>query len=102
MICATIYCQDDIIRRSTRFKLSLLHFNKFDINTNYLLTNSEYDDHSGFNIPLQFALNQVDSTTDLLDDVVLTEVVLQPTKKPRSVGPHKSILKKMATRGNQT
>ena len=34
------------------------------------------------------------STTNLLDDVVLTEVVLRPTEKPRSVGQHKLILKK--------
>ena len=40
-------------------------------------------------------LIQVDSNTDLLDKVILTEVVTQPTKKPRSVGPHKLISKKI-------
>ena len=94
MLRATIHCQDDIICISTRFKSSLLHFNKLDINNNHLLTNSEYNDHSVLNFPLQFTPNQVDSTTDLLDEVVLTEVVLRPTEKPRSVGPHKLILKK--------
>ena len=91
---ATICCQGDIIRRSTRFKLSLLHFNDLDINDNHLSTNSEYNDHSVLNFPPQFTPIQVDSTTNLLDKVVLTEVVLQPTEKPRSVGPHKLILKK--------
>ena len=39
------------------------------------------------------APKKVDSNTDLVDEVILTEVVLRPTKKPRSVGPHKSIVK---------
>ena len=38
---------------------------------------------------------QVDSNTDLLDKMILTEVVTRPTKKPRSVGPHKLISKKI-------
>ena len=58
-----------------------------------LSTKSEYENRSNINFPLHHALNQVDSSTNLLDKVILTEVVLQPTKKPRSVGPHKSILK---------
>ena len=94
MLHAIIRCQDAIIRKSTKFKSSLLHFNKLDIDNHHLSTNSEYDDHSGINFPLQFAPNQVDSTTNLLDNVVLTEVVLRPIKKPRSVGPHRSIWKK--------
>ena len=94
MLRATICCQDDIICRSTRFKSSLLHFNKLDINNIHLSTNSEHNVHLVLNFPLQFTPNQVDSTTDLLDEVVLTEVVLRPTEKPRSVDPHKSILKK--------
>ena len=99
MLCATICHQDDIICRSTRFKSSILHFNKFDTDNNCLSTNSEYNDHSVINFPFQFAPNQVDSTTNLLDKVVLTEVVLQPTEKSRSVGPHKSILKENGNNG---
>ena len=94
MLHATISCQIDIICRSTRFKSSLLDFNKLNINNNHLLTNSEYNDRSVLNFPHQFTPNQVNSTTDLLDNVVLTAVVLQPTKNPRSVGPNKLILKK--------
>ena len=99
MLRANMRCQDDIICRSTKFKPSLLHFNELDIDNNHLLTNSECNDHSILNFPLQFAPNEIDSTTDLLDNVVLTEVVLQP-KKPRSVGPHKSILKKNGNKRN--
>ena len=52
MLRANIRCQDDIIRRSTRFKPSLLHFNKFDMNNNHSSTNSIYNDHSVLNFPL--------------------------------------------------
>ena len=38
---------------------------------------------------------QVDSNTNLLDKMILTEVVTRPTRKLRSVGPHKSISKKI-------
>ena len=94
MLCAIICHQDAIIYRSTRFKSSLLHFNELNIDNNHLSTNSKYDDHSGINFSLQFALNQIDSTTNLLNDVVLPEIVLRPTEKPRSAGPDKSISKK--------
>ena len=43
----------------------------------------EYNDHLYF-------LNQVDLNTNLLDNVILQQVVIQPTKKPRGVGPHTS------------
>ena len=94
MLRANICCQDDSIRQSTRFKPSLLHFTKFDMNNNHLSVNSTHNDHSILNFPLQFTPNQINYTADLLDKVVLTEVVMRPTKKQRSVGPHKSILKK--------
>ena len=94
MVHANIRCQDNVICRSTRFKSSLVHFNKLNMNNNYFSINSKYNDHSVLDFPLQFTPNQVDSTTGLLDDIVLTEVVLWSTEKPRSVGPHESILKK--------
>ena len=59
-----------------------------------LSTNSEYDNRFNINFPLHHALNQVYLNTDLLDKVILTEAVLRPTEKLRSVGPHKSISKK--------
>ena len=82
MLRANIRCQDDIVYWSTRFKPSLLHFNKFDINNNYVFVNPTYNDHSILNFPLQFTPNHVDSTTNLLDKVVLTEVVMRLMKKP--------------------
>ena len=76
MFQATIRCQVDTICRSTRFNSYLLHFNKLDANNIYLLTKSEYNDHFVLIFLPRFTRNQVDSTTDLLDDVDLTEVVL--------------------------
>ena len=64
------------------------------MNNNHLSVNSTNNDHSVLHFPLQFTPNHVDYTTDMLDEVVLTKVVMRPTKKHRSVGPHKSILKK--------
>ena len=46
---------------------------------------SGYDNHSCINFPFRHALNQVDSSTDLLDKVILIEVVItnQKTKECR-------------------
>ena len=87
MLHATILCQGNIICISTRFKFSLLHFNELDVNNNHLLLKSEYNDHSVLNILLRSTHYQVDSTTDQLDNVVLSEVVLQPTKKTKECRP---------------
>ena len=65
-----------------------------DIGNDHLLTNSGYDNHSCINFLFHGAINQVDSSTDLLDKVDLTKVVKRPTKKPTSVGPHKLVLNK--------
>ena len=64
------------------------------MNNNNLSVNSTHNDHSIFSFLLQFIPNHIDPTTNLLDKVILTEVILQPTKNPRSVGPQKLILKK--------
>ena len=90
--------QDVILRGSTNMKPSLLPFDELDIGNNRLWTNSGYDIRSCINFPFHRALNQVDSSTDLLDEVILTEVAIRPIEKPRSVGPHKSILKKKSNR----
>ena len=65
-----------------------------DAGNDQLSTDSEYDNHSCINSPFRQDLNQVDSSTNLLDKVILTKVVTRPTQKPRSVGLHKSIPKK--------
>ena len=57
-------------------------------------TNSKYDNCFNINFPLHHHLNQVDLSTSLLDEMILTKVVLQPTNKLMSVGPHILISKK--------
>ena len=94
MLRSLNHCQYITVRGCTKMKLSLLHFKELNMSNNDLSTNSEYDNRSSINFPLHHTLNQVDSNTDLLDKVILTKVVLQPTKKSRSVGPHKLISKK--------
>ena len=65
-----------------------------DTGNNHLSMDLGYDNHSCIYLPYCQGPNQVDSSINLLDKVILTKVVLQPTKKPRSVSPHKSIPKK--------
>ena len=55
---------------------------------------SGYDNHSCINLLYCQSPNQVDPSIDLQDEVILLKVVTQPTEKPKSVGPHKSIPKK--------
>ena len=86
--------QDATLCGSTKLKPSLMPFDTLDIGNDHLSTDSGYDNHSCINFPFHRALNQVDLSTNLQDKVILTEVVPRPTKKTRSVGPHKSIPKK--------
>ena len=94
MLCSLNHRQDTTVRKNTKLKSSFFSFKELNMSNGDLSTNSEYDDFFNTNFPLHPALNQVDLNTNLLDNVILTEVVLQPTKKPRSVGPHKLISKK--------
>ena len=88
------HCQDITVRGYTKLKLSLLPFEELNMDNDDLATNSEYDICSNNDFSLHHALNQVDLTTNLVDKVILTKVVLRPTKKLRRLGPHKSISKK--------
>ena len=94
MLRALNHCQDIIVRASKRLKSSLLPFEELNIDINHLSMNSEYNNRFSANFSCHHAPKQVDLNTNLLDEVILTEVVLRPTEKPKSVGPHKFILKK--------
>ena len=59
----------------------------------HLSNNSGSDSRSCIKFPFHHALNQVDFSTNLLDEMIVTKVILRPTKKPRIIGPHKSISK---------
>ena len=51
-----------------------------DTGNNHLLMDSGYDNHSCINLPYYQGPNQIDSSIDLLDKVILTKVITQPTK----------------------
>ena len=86
--------QDITTGDNTKLKSPILPFEVLNMGNGDLSTNSKYDNRSNINFLLHHALNQVDLNTNLLDKVILTKVVLQPTEKPRSVGPLKLISKK--------
>ena len=67
-----------------------LPYGEPDLYSNYILKNPDFIDHFCINFPCHCVLNQVDSDTNLLDNMLLAKNILQPTKRPRSVGPHKS------------
>ena len=90
--------QDITARENTKLKSSLLPFEELIMDNNDLSTQSEYDNCFNINFPLHHALNQVDLNTNLLDKMISTEVVLQPTKKQRIICPHKSISKKSSNK----
>ena len=98
MICAINLYQDDSSYESTKMKPRFLPFDEQDLCNDYILKDPEYIDRFCINFLCHFVLNQVNSNTNLLDNVVLTKDVLQPTEKPRSVGPHKSKLKKITSK----
>ena len=80
ILCSLNHCQDIIVHGYTKLKLCLLLFEELNMGNDDLSINSEYDNCFNINVPFQHALNQVDSITNLVDEVILIEVVLQPTK----------------------
>ena len=63
MLCAIDICQNTSLSEFTRMKLPFLPFDKPNLCNDQILIDTEYIDHFYF-------LNQVDSNTDLLDDVL--------------------------------
>ena len=98
MICAINLHQDATLCGSIKMKPLFLPFNEPKLCNKYILRDSEYIDCCCINFLCHRVLNQVDVDINLLDNVLLTEVTLQPTKKPRSVGPHKSKSKKATSK----
>ena len=65
-----------------------------DTGNDHLAIDSLYNNHSCVNLLYCQGPNQVDSSINLLDKMVLTKVVTRPTKKTKGVGSHKLIPKK--------
>ena len=97
MLCAINFHQDATLCEYTKMKLPFLPFVEPNLCNDYILSDLKYIDRFCINFPCHFVSNQVDSDTDLLDNVILIKVTLQPIKKPRGVDPHKSKLKSKKT-----
>ena len=89
MLCAINLCYDTSLHESTRMKPPFLPFDEPNLYNDYIFMDPEYSDCF-----CHCFLYQVDLNTSLLDSVFLTKVIVQPTKKPGSVSPHKSKLEK--------
>ena len=100
MIRAINLCQDATLCGSTKMKPPFLHFDEPNLCNDYILRDPECINRFCIILPCHCVLNQVDLDTSLLDNTILTTVVLQPIKKPRSVGPHKSKLEKQQAKRN--
>ena len=72
----------------------ILPYNEPDLYNDFLTNEVDYKDHYTINFPRHCVLGHVLLDSDLLDDLGPWQEVVQPTKKPRSVGPHKSKPKK--------
>ena len=82
MLHAIKHCHNTSLCNSTRILPPFLPFDELNLCNDYIFMNSEDNDRLCF-------LNKVDLDTNLLDNMILHQVVIQPTTKPRSVGPHK-------------
>ena len=82
MLRAVNLCHNTSLCGSPKFKLTFLPLGGLNLCNDYISMDPEYSDHFCF-------LNQVDWNINLLDNMLLTKVVVQPTNKPRIVGPHK-------------
>ena len=76
MICTIDLCQDATLCGSTKMKTPFLSFDEPDLCNDYILRNPEYIDLFYIIVPYHCVLHQVKWDTDLLDNVLLTKVVL--------------------------
>jgi len=100
IFCAVNCRQDASSQAPTDVKQPFLPYSEPDLCNDYILKDPEYIDRFCINFPCHCVLEQVHLYIDLLNNVVLRKEVVQPTKKPRSVGPHKSKPEKMISRKN--
>ena len=68
-------------------KPPFLPCNEPNLCINYILRDSEYIDRFFINFLCHCVSNQVDSNTNLLNNVLLTKGVLQPTEKNKKCRP---------------
>ena len=89
MICAINCCQDATRQANTKVKPPFLPYDEPNLCNDYILKDLVCIERFYISSPCDCVLNQVDSDTDLLNNVVLMKDILRPTKNSRSVGSHK-------------
>ena len=72
----------------------ILLYDEPDLSNDYITMEPDYMDCFCINFPRHCVLGHVLSDSDPLDGLAPWKEVVRPTKKPRSVGPHKSKPKK--------
>ena len=80
MIHAINHCQNTSFWESTKMEPPFLPFDAPNLCNDYIFMNLEYGN------PLCF-LNHVDLNTDLLNNVFLKKVIVQPTEKTKECRP---------------
>ena len=73
MICAVNLREDATLCESTKMKPPFLPLHEPNLCNNYILRDSEYIDCFCIKFPCHCVLNQVDSDTNLLDNMILTK-----------------------------
>ena len=76
MLHATNLCQNTSLQKSTRMKSHFLLFDEPNSCNDCIFMDQKYNDWLYF-------LNQVDFNTNLVDNVLLSKVVVRPTKNQR-------------------
>ena len=94
MICA-IHCRQVAEHlKSIKISQHILPYDEPDLCNDYISKDLDYVDCFSLNFPRHCVLGHVHSDSHLLDELGSWKEVVRPTKKPRSVGPHKSKPKK--------
>ena len=83
---------------SIKMSQHVLPYNEPDLYNDYITKESDYMDRFCINFPCHCVLGHVLLDSDSLNNLGPWKEVVQPTKKPRSVGPHKSKPKKTTSR----
>ena len=97
MLCVIHRCQNVYCQKPTYISQPFLLYNERDLCNDYISKGIGNNDRFCINFPCHCVLGHVLLDTDPIDDVGSWKEVVQPTKKPRSAGPHKSKLKKITT-----
>ena len=88
MICTINLCQIVTVCVSKKMKPLFLPFDEINLCNNYILRDPEYIDRFCISFPSHCVLNQVDSDTNLLDNVLLSKEGLTTNRKTKEYRPN--------------